>query len=639
MKNRLKKQNDRLFNVLWRQTLLVMVMVSLAKMGATLVDGVIMGRAYGAASAAAMGLALPFSTLTSLLGGLISTGCQTVCAAAHARGDVKASNRAFVTSFYIAVSVSALITAGVFLFAGPIGWFFGARGDNAYLLPETAAYLRGLSVGAAAMVLNLILAPMVQLYTGGKWANRAILLLFVSDVLFDVLSVILGLGSWGIGLATALSNTLCVLVMLFCLVSGKTGLNLSLKHFDPSSISGVLRQGLPEAAKRLFRMAAEIAANIIVLSTAAGAAMAGKTVGNMLACLLTTLGSGAASAMYLLSGAYIAMEDAEGLFAIGKKQALHLLITLVLTVLSIVFTPQLTDLMLTADAETKRTAVICVRCILVQMPFYVCSEMVTSYLQSIGLRKLSGVMSLFGQTLLYLPLLAVMGMKFGAVGVLLSQTAALMLTLAIFYVRRCVKLRRVAGLSDIMHLSECVRTDQIDVVTRRTVQDTRDAVDCSEEIRTGLLRLGADPKTAAAASLFVEEICADIIGNGFKKSEPKRTRLFPRKRYISVFAFVQADVITLRIYDNCILYDPMEKRESLEKLEEQPERGLGPKLVLLTADEASYTSMLNMNHMLIRIPMHRSGAAEAESKKRLQCFDERYIGWGSAYSWVDRRAM
>ena len=624
MKSRMEKQNNRLFEVLWRQTLSVMVLIALSKMGATMIDGLIMARVYGADSSAAMGIVAPYATLATLIGGLISTGCQTICAAAQARGDVKSSNRIFVTAFYLALQISALITAGALLFAEPVCRFMGARGDNAYLLPETSSYLRGVCVGTAAMVLNLVLAPIVQLYAGGNCVKWSIVLLFVSDVLLDVVAVLLGLGSWGIGLSTALSNALCMLVMLAYLVSARAGIRLSPSHFDRSVISALLRQGMPEAVKRFLRMSGDILTNLIVLAVASGAAMAGKTIGNLYACLFTTPGLGAASAVYLLSGAYIAMEDERGIVLLGKRLFRYLLLTLGIAALSIILAPTLIELSLRADPETKETAVLCVRCILLSMPVYVCFEMFNSYMQSIGRGKDANRMALLGQTLLYLPLAAGLGFGFGTVGVLLSSPLALFLTLGIFYCRISRRLGRPAGPRDLLHVSECIHTEELDVVARNTVQDMESAVRCSEELRTALLGRGADARTAFAAALFVEEICSNIIEHGFRRPAGKRRLFSPREEYAMVFAFLHKGVLTLRISDNCVLFDPVEKRKSLEVREESSEGGLGLRLVFAMAEEASYTSMLNMNYMLIRVPMHGNGAPSGAGKQELRCVDERF---------------
>ena len=623
MKKKSKKQQNRLFEMLWRQTLLLMTLIALSKMGASTIDGIIMARAYGADSSAAMGLVLPFGTLTSLIGGLISTGCQSLCAAAYAEGDLKRSHCAFVTAFFHALTISVLLTAGAYLFAGPICAFLGARGQNAALLPEAAAYLRGLSPGTLAMVLNLVLAPVVQLYGGGRRVSQAIVLIFLSDVLLDILAVLLGLGSWGIGLSTSLSNLLGMGWMLSFLVFGKAELRLSRRFFDFSMLSSVLKQGMPEAVKRFFRLTGDVIANMIVLATAAGAAMAGKTLGNMLISILTTLGLGAASSLYLLSGAYAATLDEEGLLALGKKQLLHLLLTLALTALSFALAPALARLLLRAEEETLRVSVLCIRCMLLQMPFYVCFEMVTSYLQSIGRRKEANAMSFCGQTLLYLPLVALLGLRFGAAGVILSTPLALLLTLGIFYLRLCRKLRRPAGLRDLLHMEELIPGGEVDVAVRGTVQSVEDAVRCSEELRQALLVRGAEERTAFAAALFTEEICTNIVQHGFRKSEGERRLFRSWERAAAVFALVREGVISLRIYDNCVRFDPAEKLRSLERMEASPERGLGLKLVFTMAEEASYTSMLNINHLLIRLPI--KGGRTTGERKKLSCHDERIL--------------
>ena len=176
-----------------------------------------------------------------------------------------------------------------------------------------------------------------------------------------------------------------------------------------------------------------------------------------------------------------------------------------------------------------------------------------------------------------------------------------------------------------MHISECIHVDDIDVIARNTVMDIGDAIQCSEDIRTALLNRGADARTAFAVSLFIEEICTNTIEHGFGRSDTKRKLFLPREEYTSVFCFLADGGVTLRIYDNCVLFDPAEKLRSLEETEKSPERGIGLKLVFSMADEASYTSMLNMNHMLIRVPLHRSEAFSTENKKTLHCHDERFL--------------
>jgi len=608
------KTSNKLFNLIWRQTLFAMVMMILSNIGAVLMDGVITTRVFGANASAAMGLITPYVMLVSLIGGLIGTGCQTLCSKAMGNGDRESSDRAAATSFYFGIAVSLVLTAVIFIFARPICGFIGASGKNAELLDDTKAYMRGVSVGTVGMVLNIILSPVVQLYAGRRAVNRSVIVIFVADVVFDLLAVILGIGILGIGLATSLSTFLGTFVLLKYAFSDKVGMKLSPRNFSVSDLKPILKQGTPEAVKRFVRLGQDVLSNYLILLAATGAAMAGKTVGNLLASFLSVLGLGAASAMYLLSGVYTAMEDEESLILLGKRQIRMLVLTAALTLLSFIFAPQLTALMLNADAETRQTAVIYVRCILVQIPLYICFEMVTYYLQNIGHGRDANLISLFGSIVFYLPLVFFMKKLFGAPGVVLSVPAALLLTLAVSYIRLCLRLHRIASLRDILHVSECINVSGIDVLDRSTVRNLEESVRCSEKLRLALLEKGSDTKTAYAVSLFAEEICSNIIIHGFTKQK----RLKESSKFASVFAYIENDTVTLRIADNCALFDPEEKLRTLEETQSKPESGLGLKLVFSMADEASYTSMLNMNHMLIRVPMHSAKQSSLNTPKKLE---------------------
>ena len=114
---------------------------------------------------------------------------------------------------------------------------------------------------------------------------------------------------------------------------------------------------------------------------------------------------------------------------------------------------------------------------LLSMPVYVCFEMVTSYLQSIGRRRDANSISFLGQTLLYLPLVAWLGLRFGAVGVLLSSPLAMLITLAIFYGKVSWKQRRPAGLREILHVSGHTREKEL-VITIGVYECKITAVSC-----------------------------------------------------------------------------------------------------------------------------------------------------------------
>lgn len=589
--------SNKIFNIIWRQTLFAMIMMIISNVGAMLVDGVITTKAFGTYSSAAIGLIAPYSMLVSLFGGLVSTGCQTICSKAMGNGEMDESNKAFVTSFYFGFCISFVVTILVYVFAEPICSFLGAAGNNRNILPESMSYLRGISFGTIGMVLNIILSPIVQLYGGRKLVNVSVVVIFVSDVVFDMLAVATKSGIYGIGLATTFSTYLGTIIMMFYVLSNRTTVSLTLNYFESSILGPMLKQGLPEAVKKFLRLCGDVFANYYILLVATSAAMAGKTIGNMTGSFLSIAGIGSATAMYLLSSVYIATEDEKNLYEIGKRQIKIMVFTLITTMIGIIFTPQITDWMLSADEETKKTAVVCARCILIQTPIYICFEMVTSYMQSIGKSKTANVMSLMGSTVLYIPLIIIMGQMFGAPGVILSAPAALLTTLIAFYLKLSFNLKRLANLRDIMHITDCVNVDGMDVLVNCNVNDIENALRCSEQIRRNLTDKYENSRSANHSSLVVEEILSNVFEYGILKSR----KSLQNSKVASVFCYVKNGEVIIRITDNCEYFNPIEEYDRCKSLSKKTYEYPGLLLVNKLTDDLSYTNMLNMNNLLLKI--------------------------------------
>ena len=152
--------------VFWRITYL-MTLIQLSRVGAHFVDSFVMSRFFGSTAIAAAGLVNPFFTVTSLLAGLISTGCQSLCSQSLGAGNKEKANTAFSTSMGLGFTVSLLLGAATFLFAVPICAFLGARGNSADILPDAVIYLRMLALGTPGLIVNYIFAQSYSLTVEG----------------------------------------------------------------------------------------------------------------------------------------------------------------------------------------------------------------------------------------------------------------------------------------------------------------------------------------------------------------------------------------------------------------------------------------------------------------------------------------
>lgn len=115
------------------------------------------------------GLAYNYNTFIYVISVMAATGTQTAIVAFLAKGNKKQAQATFFLSVIINVALTIAIIFIVHLFAENIAWLFGARDDAVSLLPETAAYLRIISISTPAFCLSMLLPQIAMLQGGQKY--------------------------------------------------------------------------------------------------------------------------------------------------------------------------------------------------------------------------------------------------------------------------------------------------------------------------------------------------------------------------------------------------------------------------------------------------------------------------------------
>jgi anti-sigma regulatory factor (Ser/Thr protein kinase) len=94
----------------------------------------------------------------------------------------------------------------------------------------------------------------------------------------------------------------------------------------------------------------------------------------------------------------------------------------------------------------------------------------------------------------------------------------------------------------------------------------------------------------------VEEMANNVIKHGFKKDKKPHS--------LSVRIVCKVDSLILRFRDNCRGFDPRKKYESIFG-NEDPGRMIGIRMIMAGAEEVRYTSMLDLNNLIIIIRKNR----------------------------------
>ncbi len=89
----------------------------------------------------------------------------------------------------------------------------------------------------------------------------------------------------------------------------------------------------------------------------------------------------------------------------------------------------------------------------------------------------------------------------------------------------------------------------------------------------------------------VDEMAGNVFEHGFSKDNKKHT--------IDVRAVKKGDDYILRIRDDCYIFDPVHQLQLLYP--DDLFRNIGVRLIMKTAKDVQYTSILKLNNLVVRI--------------------------------------
>lgn len=209
-----------------------------------MVDGIFVGNYIGSNAMASVNIAIPY--LQSIIGMsmVVSIGSQSHIGLKLGFGSVKEAQDTFQSFFRIIMGIAGIIMlAGLFL-NEEIARIIGA---NEVLLEGTAAYIHTLAYFAVPMCLMFYFGFLDRII--GKpelFFYGNVLSLCVNIVLNYVLIARLGLGMVGAGLATGISYSSALLVVVWPMVKPSNVINICKGTFDRQCVRPVLYNGSSE---------------------------------------------------------------------------------------------------------------------------------------------------------------------------------------------------------------------------------------------------------------------------------------------------------------------------------------------------------------------------------------------------------
>jgi Na+-driven multidrug efflux pump/anti-sigma regulatory factor (Ser/Thr protein kinase) len=590
------RREHSIVDELFRGSVMYYMLDSLTWAIGALIDGAIIGNFLGVDAVAAYGLTAPLTLVCALIGSVVFGGSRTLYAWLAGRGETEEANRVFTLSCVLAAGLSLVMTGAIFLLLTPLSALLGAGGEHMALRPLVKRYIAGFILGAPFDSTAKVLAGFLSVDSDDNRVTAATAAMTVTDIVGDLAAVFLFHGGmFLVGLTTALGQIVYFIVLTTHFRRRNRMLKFVVKGIARPwrTFGTILRHGVPAGISLIADALCGIAVNRILSASASSMYLAAYSVHRSMGSLIGATYLGIADTVWGLSGIYYGEEDRRALDRLQKTAVRTGAALIVLAgALLLVFPRFFAGLYIGwNDPEALALSARAVRWFALSMPLYLPVYLFNDYLMGIGRFRVSNVYTAFLECGAVVPVVFVMVRLIGGAGAWIATPVSLvvMLLFALVYVlfwkggdrfdEKRLLVPRDFGIAAGEELSISA-----DTMTEVVGMSRIAGLFCREN--------GIDRKKANALALCIEEMGRNIIEHGFTDG---------KEHSIDIRILLKDGELILRIRDDCLPFNPVERYELIRQQEEDPTKNIGLRLVVNMCRDMQYLSALGINSLIIRI--------------------------------------
>ena len=571
--------------------MLVLINAELADSVCGVIDGVVVGRFLGADAMAAHGIATPIFLILVIFSYIVTVGFQQPCTVAIGRGEFQKANGLYSAGILITVLFSFLLALIGLLFPHRIAYLMGAPASGP-IHEMTADYLSAVSLGTPSLLLFLVLIPALQIDGRRTLVHIGSGVMAVSDVVIDILNVkVFHGGMLGIGLATSISYTLGLLVLLSYYFHKGRFFRFRLRDLDFMNVKRMLGMGLPSGIRVGARALATILISTMVMGMLGAAAMAGLSVQRNLQSLLISLATGVSGAVLLLTGMSFGEQDRRGLMDVARMSAYTVMIGVGATSLLVfLLADPLVSLYLPRTEASFSLAVHAVRWLAVALPLIAWTRCIGSYLQGIERSFHAMLVYVFSELVFTVSCAFIMARMWDVEGVFASfAVSQLLLILCVNLTFFLCRDKRYKGMEAFLFVPTGFGVPPEDRL-ERTLCRKEEVWALAEQAQAFCLDRGVPAEKAYMVSLYIEEMGNIILTYGFDDG---------KAHHLEVRLSICREEVIIRFRDDCRRFDIREKASHWQEDPTHPEFTLGVRMVMRGCKKLRYNNSLNFNHLTV----------------------------------------
>lgn len=572
---------------------LLPVQVLIVAMGSinSIVDGIMAGQFVNSEAVAVIGLFYTVVGILSAVASVLLGGTSILCGRYMGSGDLSKTQGIF--SLNITVSLLAGLLATGICFLCP-DWIASALGAEGQMMEGLKTYTIGYAIGIIPMLMGKQLAAFLQLERQSKRSYGAIVGMIISNISLNLLFVVeWKMGTLGLALATSLSNWVYFLIMVPYYFTKKAQLRYQIHNIPWRELPQLVKIGFPGAMLAFCLAMRGMVVNLVLLTWSGQDGVSAMAAFNMVCGLFLALCLGACEVIRMLSSIFIGEEDRDALKSLVRLAFNRVLpMTAVVGVATMAASGLLSAIFFQDPASnvfilTRQIFLIYGACI----PLVFLCNLPCNYLQASGHNIFVNVLSVFdGFLSMVIPSL-ILAPFFGAMGVWLAHPIGMMMTIIlvpiycyIFWRHWPRNFEEWIFLRPSFGVADC---DRLEI----SVASSEDVTQTAVRVQAFCQEHGISPRIGYFSALCLEEMAGNVVQHGFRKDN--------RSHIVNCRVVITGNQVLLRIKDDCIPFDPMERAKMVSP--EDPTKNIGVRMVCRLATEMTYQNMIGLNILTIRL--------------------------------------
>ena len=556
-----------------------------------IVDSLYASNSIGQSAMTAIGLFGPFNHFLYAASIVFVSGSQILY------GRYLAKDRQKINGL---ITTNLLISGGLALTASLLLVLGAATGATRVFIttePELQmlnSYIYGQAIGIPALVLGQQLFSFLSLENRKKLTMVASVACFaVNAVLNHVFIVFFNLGTFGLGLSSALSLWVFLGIQAMYYLRGRSEWKISLRECRREDIGKMFTLGYSGALSRFVEMFRCLIVNALILQYAGNAGLSSFAASNSLLAVVWAVPFGMTAVARMLFSISIGEEDRQSMvdvfkIVMTKGIALMAVIIALLVIgaepLTRLFYRDPSDPVYSMTVMGFRLMPLCMVLSVFSLHFAVYAQTTEKKVMSVVLPLCDGMIGVVLFSFILIPSMKMNGLY--AANILNGIFCAAVITAgAWIHRKRCPR-----NFEEMMDIPERIGAEadaRIDISIRRMEEVT----EVSERILEFCKKRGIDPRRSFFAALCMEEMAGNVVEHGFTKDS--------KQHYADIRVIHKNDELVMRIRDNCEKFNPTDYARMMDAGEAG--KNVGIKLVNRIASSVSYQNLLGMNVLTMRI--------------------------------------